>query len=351
MSKHSVLACHFGACTQSDFIAPTWAQNPHVQTIFPRYLVKHPIVNTTNERIATPDGDFLDIAWSIPTDPHDAKALVMIFHGLEGSISSHYAKHLVHTLNQQGFISALMHFRGCSHELNITPRAYHSGEVEDPILAITHASKRYPQLPVYAVGFSLGGNMLMNLVAEHANRVAVKTAIAVSSPLNLSACAKRMEMGFSRVYQRHLIKSMQQNLLTKLSVLSADYKQEMLDTLGFSENKVAEAVSSLNTFYQFDDKVTAPLHGFKDAQTYYDQCSALPKLANISTPSLILHAADDPFMDENVIPNQQQLSSDVAYELSAHGGHVGFMQGSIFSPKLWLSERIVGHFNFIHEQQ
>jgi predicted alpha/beta-fold hydrolase len=144
---------------------------------------------------------------------------------------------------------------------------------------------------------------------------------------------------------------MQQNLLTKLSVLSADYKQEMLDTLGFSENKVAEAVSSLNTFYQFDDKVTAPLHGFKDAQTYYDQCSALPKLANISTPSLILHAADDPFMDENVIPNQQQLSSDVAYELSAHGGHVGFMQGSIFSPKLWLSERIVGHFNFIHEQQ
>jgi predicted alpha/beta-fold hydrolase len=123
----------------------------------------------------------------------------------------------------------------------------------------------------------------------------------------------------------------------------------MLETMGLSEHELYEIVQSLDTFYKFDDRVTAPLHGFENAQTYYDACSALPKLAQIQIPSLILHAKDDPFMDENVIPKASQLSASTAYELSEYGGHVGFMGGSIMRPKLWLADRITGHFNFIYE--
>lgn len=353
-----VKACEFGKISSADFVAPLGFSNPHVQTIAPRYLLNNIVINTANERIATPDGDFLDIAWSLPNDLKKVKAVVVLFHGLEGSIDSHYAKHAVKCLVEQDYICALMHFRGCSHEANITARAYHSGEVEDPIVTLGHVAKRYPGLPIYALGFSLGANMLMNLVAEHADRVKLSTAISISAPLDLAACAKRMEFGFSRVYQAHLLKSMRTNLLNKLVNLipseqvilakmlaGSNYSNTVL--AGSSEYK--NVVNELTTFYQFDDKVTAPLHGFEGADDYYARCSALHKLSKIEVPTLIVHAADDPFMSDKVIPQASQLSNHVAYELSEHGGHVGFMGGSVIKPKLWLSTRIVEHFNFVHE--
>jgi len=339
MSKRNVQACKFGAIKLSSF-EPAWGlSNGHCQTIYPRYFVKHPDVKTAKERIATTDGDFLDLAWSIPRSKQSPKSVAVIFHGLQGSVDSHYAKHAIHALCEENYIVVLMHFRGCSQAPNMTPRAYHSGEVEDPIMILNHVKQRYPHLPICAVGFSLGGNMLMNLLAEHSDRVSLSTAIAISSPLNLSACARKMDTGFSRVYQAHLIKSMQANLIAKMKNV------DMRGALGLNQ----ESIRRLNTFYAFDDEITAPLHGFTGAQDYYQRCSALPKLSKIHTPTLIIHAKDDPFMNHEVVPTREQLSDSVAYEVSEHGGHVGFLSGSIVKPKLWLNQRIVGHFNYIIE--
>ncbi|WP_412971587.1 hydrolase [Glaciecola sp. MF2-115] len=332
----------FGKVVPSKFQAPSWARNAHVQTIFPRYLIKKPELNTANERIATPDGDFLDIAWCLPeqTPPNKAKGVVVVFHGLEGSVNSHYARHLMKRLSNDGFIVALMHFRGCSHELNLTPRAYHSGETADPMQTIEHVKARYPSLPVFAVGYSLGGNMLLKLLSDTAGQKILCAAVSVSAPILLAECALRMQRGFSRLYQYYLLKSMKNNLVNKMKRI------DMRHLLGIDERE-AKAIA---TFREFDQKVTSQLHGFDGADDYYSQCSAMPMIKNITTNTLILHAKDDPFMTEAVVPSDLQLSSSVAYELSENGGHVGFLQGTPFAPKLWLQDRIA-HFMIEQHQR
>jgi predicted alpha/beta-fold hydrolase len=297
----------FGKVVSSTFQAPGWARNAHVQTIWPRYLIKKPELNIQNERISTPDGDFLDIAWCLPDNvlAQSAKGVVVVFHGLEGSVNSHYARHLINRIKEDGFIVALMHFRGCSHESNMTPRAYHSGETVDPIQTISH--------------------------------VKLCAAVAVSAPLLLAECALRMQRGFSRLYQHYLLNSMKNKLLEKMQCL------DIRRALSIDAGKV----KALSTFREFDQDVTAKLHGFEDADEYYDHCSAMPMLKNITTNTLVLHSRDDPFMTEAVVPSENQLSNSVAYELSEKGGHVGFLHGTPFRPKLWLQERIS---EFLEEQ-
>ncbi|MFT6329702.1 MAG: putative alpha/beta-fold hydrolase [Bermanella sp.] len=329
----------FGKVVSSTFQAPGWARNAHVQTIWPRYLIKKPELNIQNERISTPDGDFLDIAWCLPDNvlAQSAKGVVVVFHGLEGSVNSHYARHLINRIKEDGFIVALMHFRGCSHESNMTPRAYHSGETVDPIQTISHVKQRYPNLPVFAVGYSLGGNMLLKLLSETAGQKVLCAAVAVSAPLLLAECALRMQRGFSRLYQHYLLNSMKNKLLEKMQCL------DIRRALSIDAGKV----KALSTFREFDQDVTAKLHGFEDADDYYDHCSAMPMLKNITTNTLVLHSRDDPFMTEAVVPSENQLSNSVAYELSEKGGHVGFLHGTPFRPKLWLQERIS---EFLEEQ-
>lgn len=332
----------FGQVVKSAFKAPSWASNAHVQTIWPRYFVSKPNIHTSNERIATPDGDFLDIAWSIPAQQNDlpnSKALgvVVVFHGLEGSVNSHYARHLIKRLTNDGFIVALMHFRGCSHELNLTPKAYHSGETTDPLQTIKHVRERYPELPMFAVGYSLGGNMLLKLLFESQEASYLKASVAVSAPLLLAECALRMQRGFSRLYQHYLLDSMKSNLLAKMR----RFDMSGLITLNI------EAAKNIATFREFDHEVTAPIHGFDSADDYYARCSAMPMLQSIKSKTLVLHAKDDPFMTEAVIPSDNQLSQNVAYELSETGGHVGFLHGSPWAPKLWLQDRISA---FLFEQ-
>lgn len=326
----------FGQVARSTFIAPIWARNAHVQTIWPRYMIKKPELHTANERISTPDGDFLDLAWCMPdtTDAQNAKGVVIVFHGLEGSVNSHYARHLIDRLKSDGYIIALMHFRGCSHEMNMTSKAYHSGETVDSMHTIQHVKARYPHLPVFAVGYSLGGNMLLKLLSETAGQKILCAAVAVSAPLLLAECALRIQQGFSRLYQHYLLNSMKNNLLEKMRRMD----------LSHLLNITATDVKAMSTFRDFDQEVTATLHGFKGADDYYAQCSALPMLKNITTNTLVLHAKDDPFMTEAVIPKSNQLSSSVAYELSETGGHAGFLYGSPWAPKLWLQERISAFF-------
>jgi predicted alpha/beta-fold hydrolase len=279
-----------------------------------------------HERIDTPDGDFLDLALNIP---ENAKGMALLFHGLEGSKDSHYIRHLSYQLSQLGIASVVMHFRGCSGEINLRPRAYHSGEITDAQHTLKWLNARYSHLKLFTVGFSLGGNMLLKLLSEQ-HQFPIVAAVSVSAPLNLAASADAINRGFARAYQAHLLKSMKANLIAKMEVM------DMSPYIALNKDEVCQ----LDSFQSFDQHVTSQLHGFADASDYYRKASALPDLHKIQIPTLLLHAADDPFMDKRVIPTEAQLSPTVAYELSQQGGHVGFVSGTMRTPKLWLPERI-----------
>lgn len=310
--------------TESHFHAPWWARNAHLQTILPKWLRRTP-ARFIPERFELADGDFVDLAWSGAIS-QDERPLLVLFHGLEGSIHSHYAKGLFAHLQRQGNDAVLMHFRGCSGEPNRLLRAYHSGAIEDAEALIAELGRRFPGKPLVAIGYSLGGNMLVNLLAR-ACPDELTAAVVISAPLQLASCADRVNQGFSRVYQSYLLRTMRANLLRKIRQQAAARWQP-------------EQVSRIATLRDFDEQVTAPLHGFDSADHYYQTCSGLDLLARITIPTLIIHAADDPFMTGAVIPRPEQLSPMVRYELSRRGGHVGFLHGPPWRPRFWLEERI-----------
>ncbi|MCL2918390.1 hydrolase [Shewanella litorisediminis] len=313
----------------SQFTPPWWAKSPHIQTILP-VLTKRPTPVLRRERLELEDGDFLDLDWL--GQPEEGKPVVMAIHGLEGSARSHYASRLLHACEARGLAAVVHHHRSCSGESNRLPRSYHSGDTQDVAHSIRHIRRRYPNSPVLAVGYSLGGNVLGKFLGEQQSDSPIARAVVVSAPLRLAACAKRLEKGFSRVYQSYLIRQLQAKLAFKVT----DAR------LGPAMPVHAHEVAQLSTFYDFDDKVTAPLHGFSDVHDYYDRASGLPFLRSITTPTLVLHAADDPFMTDAVIPRADELSSAVEYELNRYGGHVGFIDGgSPWRPQFYLERRIL----------
>lgn len=315
-----------GQSVVSDFHPPWWARNRHIQTIWPRFFQRRMPLDIRMQRLTLPDGDFVDIAWG--TEPEKITGIVVFFHGLEGSVRSHYANDMMATLEQQGLLVVLMHFRGCSGEQNTLPRAYHSGETEDALFFLNYLQELYPDTPKVAVGFSLGANMLLKLLGENPQQQYLQAAVAVSAPMLLDECATSINQGFSRLYQKYLLGSMVKNLLSKIEKMS--YPNEL----------TSARVKKLRSFREFDQHVTAPLHGFSGADDYYRQCSALGYIKDIRTPTLVLHAKDDPFMNDKVIPASHQLSPLVRLEVSKYGGHVGFMQGSPWRPKIWMHKRV-----------
>lgn len=326
MSKENLA---HGRIIRSAFKAPLWAKNRHMQTIWPRFVQKRMPLQYSMERIVLPDSDFLDLAWG--PKPQKLTGMIVLFHGLEGSIRSHYANDMMATLSQKGWQVVLMHFRGCSGEPNLTPRAYHSGDTQDACFVLSLLESRFPSLPKVAMGFSLGGNMLLKLLGENPHQHWLTAAVAISAPLKLAECAQSINQGFSKVYQKYLLASMKRTLRKKMAKL--DYRSLIQLT--------AQDVESIEDFSRFDDLVTAPLHGFADSQDYYEKCSAYHFLSAIHCPTLILHAIDDPFMNHLVVPNDTELARNVTMELSETGGHVGFMHGNILNPKVWLHERAV----------
>ncbi|MDF2179231.1 hydrolase [Aliiglaciecola sp. CAU 1673] len=318
----------FGQIVESDFRAPWWAKNRHIQTIWPRFFQSRQQVILEWEQLALPDGDFVELAWT-PEVP-ESKGLVVCFHGLEGSARSHYANDMLAMLHQHGWRGVMMHFRGCGNGPNKQHRAYHSGDTEDALYLLDWLQQRLPKLRKVGLGFSLGANMLLKLLGEHSRQRFLEAAIAVSPPFRLSSCAESIGKGFSNFYQRYLLKSMRERLVQKMGLM--DFSEK----LGLN----AEQVQSIQSFREFDQKVTAPLHGFRDADHYYEQCSAVRYMRNIQTPTLVLHALDDPFMSPSVVPMADEISPWIRLELSRRGGHVGFMQGSPLNPRIWLHERI-----------
>lgn len=311
------------------FIPPWWAKSPHVQTILPVFTkVAKPALE--RHRLELPDGDFLDLDWQ--TKPKCGKPIVVIIHGLEGSAQSHYARRILQACHTRGLAAVVHHHRSCSGEANRLARSYHSGDTDDLQFSLSLLQQTYPHSPLLAVGYSLGGNVLTKYQGEYQDQSLLTRAVVVSAPLQLAACAKRLENGFSKLYQSYLIKKLQHKVNQKLA------DPELADTMALTPMQVTK----LNSFYAFDDKVTAPLHGFLGVEDYYTRASGLAFIKRITKPTLILHAKDDPFMTDAVIPHPSQLCEHVEYELHAHGGHVGFIEGGTpWSPRYYLERRIL----------
>ncbi|WP_058910351.1 hydrolase [Entomohabitans teleogrylli] len=317
-----------GNGSSADFIPLPGARNPHLQTMLPRIIRRRLKFTPHWQRLDMPDGDFVDLAWS--EDPALArhKPRLVVFHGLEGSLLSPYAHGLIEAARQRGWLGVVMHFRGCSGIPNRKYRIYHSGETEDASYFLTWMTQRYGAAPTAAVGFSLGGNMLACLMAAQGEQCSLAAGVVVSAPLMLEACSYHMDKGFSRFYQHYLLNLLKGNATRKLQAYPGSLP------IGLAQLRKVRRIR------EFDDLITARIHGFADALDYYRRCSALPVLPGVAKPMLIIHAKDDPFMDHNVIPDPQHLPDNIEYQLTEHGGHVGFVGGSWRHPQMWLEQRI-----------
>lgn len=311
------------------FSPPWWAKNPHIQTILPVFTTVEP-PTLSRQRLELADGDFIDLDWL--GNPNNADSIIVIMHGLEGSSGSHYVRRLLRDCERVGLCVVVHHHRGCSGELNRLARGYHSGDTQDISGTFTYLQQNFPQAKLCAVGYSLGGNVLAKYLGELQDDSAIDRAVVVSAPLQLSSCAKRLEKGFSTLYQWHLIKALREKLTDKFNNR----------TIVNQASVTSDQVDTLKTFYQFDHKVTAPLHGFEGVDDYYAKASGLDYLIKIKRPTLVIHAADDPFMNADVIPSVDQCSTDVTYELHQHGGHMGFIDGgSPLKPRYYLEQRVI----------
>lgn len=300
-----------------------WCRGPHAQTLWARLARLTPKISFWRERLELPDGDFIDLDWS----ENGSGPIVIVLHGLEGSSNSPYARGIMQAIEHRGWRGVVMHFRGCSGEPNRLARSYHSGDTGDLAFCINTLRRREPHTPLAAVGFSLGGNVLLKWLGKTSGAAPLRAAVAVSVPYVLGGAADRLNHGFSRLYQWQLLRSLRNTVAEKRVRIKLPLKIQDLSTL--------------NSFRDFDEYVTAPLHGFDSADHYYTVSSSRQYLKGITLPTLLLHSHDDPFMTEKAIPGQHELSDSVTLEVSAHGGHVGFVAGTWpWRARYWLEERI-----------
>ncbi|MFW6350200.1 MAG: hydrolase [Thiohalospira sp.] len=294
---------------ESPFRPAWWLPGPHAQTLWPHFFRRPPRVATTPERLELDDGDFIDLAHG----PGPAGApRVLLLHGLEGSLDSQYARGMMAALARHGLRSVFMHWRGCSGEPNRLARSYHSGATDDIARVAAHLRDTEPATPLAAIGWSLGGNALLKWLGETGAANPLTAAAAISAPFRLERAAARMGRGFSRLYQWRLVADLRASLEAKRRLRGLDLPRP-----------------PRGGFRAFDDAVTAPLHGFRDANDYYARASSRPWLGRIAVPTRILHARDDPFMDPGAIPQARELAPAVILELAHRGGHVGFVEGRL----------------------
>lgn len=308
---------------------PRWLPGGHAQTIYP-LLIKPEAPAFRRERWETPDGDFIDTDWK-EARPASAgvRPLLVLFHGLEGSSNSHYARTMMHAANEAGWDGAVIHFRGCSGEPNRLPRAYHSGDSHEIDWILRRIKVSQPTRPVYAVGVSLGGNALLKWLGEQETAAApiVEAAAAVSAPFDLAACGHHLARGFNTVYTRYFLQTLKPASFAKLKRFPGLFDER--------------ALRKARTLYQFDDLVTAPLHGFAGADDYWHRASSKPWLGGIRVPTLLLNARNDPFLPAHALPIAGQVSDAVLIDFQQEGGHVGFVSGSIPGNLGWMPQRIV----------
>jgi len=308
------------------FQPPWWLRRAHAQTVGARLLRPRGGVRLRRERLTTPDGDFLDLDWAtVEAVPPADGPLVVVLHGLEGSASSKYALETYRRLAGQGIAAVGLNFRSCSGELNRAPRLYHSGETEDLRFVVGLLTARNPARPLGAIGFSLGGNVLLKFLGEEATagrRPALVAVAVVSVPYDLAAGARHMETGLARGYVWRLLRSLQRKVRAKADVLAGHID--------------APRALAATTFREFDDAATAPLHGFRDASDYYTRSSSARFLAHIAVPTRLIHALDDPFLPAAAFPVAEiRRNPALDARVSKAGGHVGFVTGTPWAPRFW----------------
>lgn len=319
------------------FIPAWWVPGSHAQTLWGKFARRTPLpTNGYFERWDTPDGDFLDL-FRLPAA--DTAPRLLILHGLEGTVDSHYARGILGWAAARGWAADLLLFRGCGAEPNRAPRFYHSGETGDLSFVIDRLTGDHSGAPLFLIGYSLGGNVLLKWLGERGSRVpaSVRAAAAVSVPYDLEAGAAFIHRGFARIYERHFLRTLKAKAASKL-----DRYPGLFDAM---------ALTAAQSIVDFDEAVTAPVHGFTSAHDYYQRSSSIRFLPDIRVPTRLVSAYDDPFLP----PDRLMATHDVAQRnaalstcFSRHGGHVGFVGGAVPAAPVYFSELCVGAFFTSH---
>ena len=319
---------------QSDTFVPAWwLPGPHMQTLGARLLRSRRGIAFDRERVELDDGDFVDLDWAHPEGvaglrDETQRPLALVLHGLEGSARSKYAIGAYRGLLARGIAPVGLNFRSCSGELNRGARLYHSGETTDLGFVLETLRARYPGRPLAAIGFSLGGNVLLKYLGEHAGSGAAmpEVAVAISVPFDLSAGADHIERGVSKVYLWFLLRKLKRKVRGKQAVLR-------------SRMDIAGALRARG-FRDFDDAATAPLHRFENAEDYYTRSSSSRYLSAIRVRTLLIQSEDDPFLPARAIPRDAaDANPNIHSRIVPRGGHVGFVSGPAWAPRYWAEER------------
>ena len=314
------------------FTPAWWLRGPNLQTLWGKFLRRTEQIETRVERLSTPDGDFLDLH---QLEGRPGAPLLVLLHGLEGSIRSHYINGLLAEASRRQWHAAVLVFRSCGSELNLTRRFYHSGETTDLAFALEHLAASFKDTPIVLAGVSLGGNVLLKYLGEQGDRISprIRAAVAVSVPYDLGRAADHIDRGFAKVYQRSFINSLKAKSLAKLDA--------------FPGLALRNDIQAIRTIRDFDNMITAPIHGFENADDYYGRSSSLGWIDRVHVPTLLLSAVDDPFLPPQVLEQVRSVAKENPFlqvEFSETGGHVGFVGGkNPFRPDYYM-ERRVGDF-------
>lgn len=321
----------------SPFRPARWLRGRHLQTIYPALpWARAPRPPLTSEWLELPDGDVTVVDWLAANTRGDRyeRPMLVILHGLEGSAKSSYCRQLLHAAAERGWRAAVLHFRDCGDYRNRLPRRYHAGETDDFRFFLETLRSKGHRGPIMAAGYSLGGNVLLKYLGESGAATPLCAAAAVSVPLNLHRSSEALSTGFSRIYQLLLLNRMKSSVARKFDP----------DTAAFDYQRAMAAT----TFAEFDDAVTAPLHGFSGKDDYYDRAGSGAYLGRIARPTLIINALDDPFLTPDIVPDDDAIADCVTLEISKTGGHVGFVDGGTpWQPHYYLPGRIISFMDSV----
>jgi predicted alpha/beta-fold hydrolase len=314
---------------RSTYIPPRLCRSSHLQTIAPTLLRRSPQPPYKRFRLELSDGDFIDYDVLEPVGDQATKCTTtaIISHGLEGSSSSKYVSGFTRTLSQHGVRCVAWNFRGCSGTLNRLLPWYHSGKSDDLAAVVNEVLRRYPQTEIHLVGISVGGNITLKYLGELGSQAPVARAVTISVPVDLAASAEVLARPEHRIYMRWFLRTLRERVADK--------------TVQFPREISLEGFDAIKTFYDFDTRYTAPLHGYQTAHEYWNASSSLPVLQDIRVPTLLISACDDPFLDARCIPRAIAERSPYLYlETPQHGGHVGFIPWNVVSGRYWIEDRV-----------
>jgi predicted alpha/beta-fold hydrolase len=289
-----------------------WIANGHLQTLAGA-LLPRTWQQTQLEHLPMAQGDVLEMH-SLDAPTNDAPILLLI-HGLEGSVYSSYIQGMLQIAKQHQWRAIIPHLSG------------RHNQTRELVTILHHLHARYPQAPFAAVGYSLGGNLLLKFLGENPKQDFIHAAVGVSVPFDLEATVKKLGTGLGKLYEKNFVNQLKKTVRQKVD---------------------AKTLREIKTIYDFDDKVTAPLYQFLNAKDYYEKTSCIHFLPHIKTPTLIINAKDDPMIPEHTIPSSQQVSKDVILDIQQYGGHVGFIScKSLGKFQYWLEERIPPYLNHL----